>query len=281
MGGRGLLLPLLLLPSALAVAEPCNAETDTESPQPEESWGYWGDQPSRWHLSSELSAGAPMIANVAFGYGKPHWIWGGLGAQALTTSEFGAVRGGLHLHLLLANLSLQLRRTFAYERRFPVIADAYDDPDLKETSRPSSHYTSLDGSLHGVIPVGPTVGIWLVYGELVLDVPAGAAVFSEFLRAVLNEPAGLQPQLGWYYRLFDDRLLIGPAVDLVLTPGRDPVLRVGGGAFYTFGDHLSVEVLGTLPVASPDPDFDVFLQSWGIARVKWKWATGEPEPGFF
>ncbi len=242
-------------------------------------WGYWGDQPSRWHASGQLSVGGPTSAQLNFAYGKPHWFWGGLTATALGTTEFAALRGGLQLNLLIVNLSVQLRRTQTFERRFPLRANSYTDSDLLDADRPRAEYTSLDSMLRGVVPAGPTLGVWSVYLETGFGIPEDAAVYSEFLRAVMDEPVAFQPQLGWYYRLLDDRLLIGPAVDAVLTSGRDSMVRVGGGVFYDLGDHLALQLLGTLPVTSPDPDLGWFKQSWGIAWLRWRWATGEPALG--
>jgi hypothetical protein len=114
-----------------------------------------------------------------------------------------------------------------------------------------------------------------------LDAPDGQAVFSEFFRYTAHEPRVFLCHTAWWWRFLEDSLLVGPAADLAVTPGRDPVVRVGGAVLLALGPHLSIDVIGTLPVTSPDPQLGALFQAWGIAVLRWKWATGDPRPGLF
>jgi hypothetical protein len=260
---------------------PLESEGEKPSPTSDESWGYWGDQTARLHLGTEAYLGAIAGGQAQLAYGKPHFFWAGMTAGALSSPEFVAFSAGPQLNLLLINLALRVRRTESFVRHFPVRTANYRERDLTNSAQPRARYSSLDGALWGVIPAGPTLGLWGALGSVILDYPSGDALFTEYYRYTIQRPQVLLGQLAWWWRLLDDRLLVGPALDVVASPGRDALLRAGGSLFLQLGDNLSFEQWGSLPVKSPDPKLDWITQAWGTARFKWRWASGEPTPGFY
>lgn len=266
--------------SANLVALPSWAAEASE-PSEEKSLGYWGDQPARPFVSGEVAVGAMNVVEVAAGYGKPHFLWAGVKADGIVTTDFASTSAGLRLNGLLLNAYAGVRRTVAFSHRFPVVKEAYTKEDIKDDGQPRLRYTSFDGVLSGVVPAGPIVGFWGARGVWMLDAPSGQAVFSEFFRYTAHEPRAFLVHTAWWWRFMNDALLVGPAADLAATPGRDPVVRVGGSVLVALGPHLSCDVIGTFPVSSPDPALGALFQAWGTAVLRWRWATGDPHPAFF
>ena len=264
-----------------APAEPAPAEpaaADVRKPPP---YTYWAEQTSRWFVSADVAVGAFNRGRVSIGYGKPYWTWFGLEFQAATTSEFGTLLFGPRIDALLVNASLDLRGTFAYAREQPLRAESYGSFELEGTPGVKNEYGSLDAWIWGYVPAGPVplVGYWEVGGTYLLSDPSPYAVFEEYMRYTMNGRTALMLRAVLSVKLFSDRLLLGPAVDGVLSPERSGVLRVGGAASYQFTPHLALNLLLTVPVVSPD-SLDWYTQSWGIGRLSYAWASGEPRPGW-
>lgn len=234
---------------------------------------HWERQHPRWFLSGDVSLGFTQSLRTTVGYGQPFWRFIGIDAQALSSLEFGAVAIGPRIDALFINGLLDVRSTWSYSRRQPLPAESYATFD--GATGPLARYMALEGALWSYLPLGPTLAYAELNGLCVWGkgVPT-SAVFEEYYRATLNANTALFARAMWSMRLLRESLRFGPASDLVLTPGRTPVVRVGGFVAQQFTPHLALTVLLTLPVATPD-ELPVFTQSWGIARVTYSFATGE------
>lgn len=270
---KSLALATSLLLSLFFLSTPSAAQLDDD----EHEAGYWENGEERWFASGSVALGALNTAELNLGYGRPHWLWAGVKAYALTTFDFGAIGIGPQLDLLIANALFRVRRTWSYANREPLQADSYSEAQLTDPSLPRAQYTALDANIWGYVPAGPTLGLWGIRGVYLPNFPETGALFSEFLRMTLNENRALMPRLIWWFKLLDDSLLIGPASDMVLTPERPVLVRVGGSAVYSFGPHLQLQLLLTVPVTSPD-ELGWFSQSWGTGRLQWTWASQEATP---
>jgi hypothetical protein len=240
---------------------------------------YWESQGARWFVGGDLAAGAFNRVRVGAGYGKPHWMWAGVDAQAASTTEFATGLVGLRADLLLINATVAARSTWSYSRRRLAIAESYRDADLTRTAERMSRYVSLDAWLWGYLPAGPLLGYWEFGAIWVPSVPRDGGVFEEFLRHPMVGATALSGRLVVWVPLLDDALLVGPAADVVDTSERGALWRAGPSVGAQLTDHLRADAAWTFAVASPDR-LDWFTESWGLGRVTWTWATGEPEPGW-
>lgn len=247
----------------------------------ERSMGYWGDQKARGFAAGDLAAGVVSGASVTAGYGKPHFVFLGVRAEGLLTTDFLASTVGLQANALLLNVHARIRRTIAHSHRFPEVLDSYDASDLAEANAPRARYTSFDLVLSGVIPLGPILGYWRGYGIWMFDVPADRAVLAEMVRYTTHDPRAFMVYASLWWRLLGDAVLLGPGADVSFSSGRKALIRVGPSAIWSLGPHLSLEAILTLPVSSPDPGYGLLDQAWGNLGVRWKWATGEPAFGLF
>lgn len=246
---------------------------------PPEFNDYWSEAPTRAFVAAAVGLGPLSKASLLAGYGKPHWMFVALETQAYSTFEFAATSAGLRADFLVLNASVDVRRTWAYSRRLPERAETFDDASLVNPTRPRSEYTAVDLLVWGYVPVGPTLGYWELTQTFFPDKPDDAALFEEWMRFTTNEGSATMGRFVWSYVFWDRRALVGPALDLAFAPGRSPVVRVGAAFDFQITTHLGVALYASAPVASPD-SIGWFDQSWGIARLNWRWASGESRPGF-
>lgn len=241
---------------------------------------YWDHQVPRLFVAGHVAVGGLNRLMLATGYGRPHWLWGGLQFEAMTTTEFGAVYGGLELELLLVNLAVGLRNTWSYSKVSPAVTSSYTEAMVyDDPTRPRAQYQSLDVGLWGYVPAGPTLGYWEATGSWLPFKPKDSAVFEEFLRFTLTQSTGGLLRLLWGVRLWNERITVGPMVELVGSPGRGAMVRVGAGLMFVATRHLSVKLNLAVPVISPD-QMGWFTQSFAVARLTWSWASGEPQWGW-
>ncbi len=280
---RGALLGLayaLSVSAALAGEKepPSAADEHGDDGDDEDVTQYWARQETRPFVSGQVALGPLSQLALYGGYGKPHYAWAGVETHALSSTEFGALHAALRADLLLVNLSVGARYTWAYARRFPTPRESFDEESLTDETRPRSRYPSLDVSLWGYVPAGPTLGYWEVDHYYLFDKSSEDAVFEEYVRFSINENSATMGRLVWYAKLLHGRLLAGPAADAVTSSGRDVLVRVGGSVNYQLTRHMGLTLYLSAPVKSPD-DLTWFTQSWGIARLSWNFASGEPRPG--
>ncbi len=243
----------------------------------DEPWyRYWEEQRPRVFLGGNVAVGAFNQASLQLGYGRPQWIWGALQLQGASTTEFGALLTNLRFDGILLNAQLGVRRTWAYERRRPRRSSSYSA--FGDSSDPRNHYSSLDTWLWGYVPLGAVLGYWEVSGIWVFGDFSEHAIFSEYHRFTLNEQLSLMPRATIWIKLHGERILVGPAADVVLSPTRPALVRIGASFIWQFTPHLSLSALASVPAFTPD-DYDLCTQSWGIFRLTYAFATGEPRPG--
>jgi hypothetical protein len=76
----------------------------------------------------------------------------------------------------------------------------------------------------------------------------------------------------------ESALKVGVLTEYLFSTGRDkPVFRVGPVAALQLTDHL--EALATLSMAVYGPDsLGLAMGAYGLAGLRYRWATGEPDP---
>ena len=242
-------------------------------------WKYWQEQKPRAFVSFDTRLGAFGQVRSIIGYGKPFWTFTGLEVFAGSTAEFAAWSIGPRLDLLAINASFDFRRTHAYTRERPLVAESYSTLEKVPRTPHPNRYSSLDGWLWGYLPAGPILTYWELGGVYLLDAPSSRAVFEEYYRFTIHRRTALSLRTLIWLSLLESSFNIGPAIDAVVTPGRDALLRVGGSVFLRFTEHLKCQLALTVPISSPD-ELDWFTQSWGSLNLGYTFATGEPRLGW-
>ena len=244
--------------------------------------GYWSAGEARWFLSTKSDLGT-FYAKPYFsaGYGMPHWLWAGVDVNAISTLEFGQVYGGLRAASPLVDLAFGVRDTFAYQKHFLLPAASYRDEDVLAGPAAKARYWAWEAEAVGILPL-PYSAILVDYIAVrTLDVPAGQSVYDESYRVIVANPFFQVLRVAAVARfLRESALKVGVLGEFIASTGRDkPVFRAGPAAALQITDHL--EALCTLSLSISGPDkLGIVMGAYGLAGVRYRWATGEPTPKF-
>jgi hypothetical protein len=259
----------------------CTVGARAEEPAPSEpSPYYWDRGQVRPFVSVAPALGAVSTVDVVLGYGKPHWMWGGLEGTGLLTPEFAAVAGGPRLAFIIADLSLKRRQSFAYSRGFLLRQQRYSADDVNDAGGAAAEYGAWDASLSGVIPTPVGFGLWELAATFVDGIPAGRDVFEEYQRVVMRGNSAVwMVRGGFAFWLVKDTAALGALGEWLSAEDRGQTWRLGPFLDWTFTDHLGLTLVVTAPVSAPD-DLGLVVGSWGTLRLRYAWASGEPQPAF-
>jgi hypothetical protein len=262
-----------LRPGADAVVD----EVVWKAPRPAN--GYWSVGVPRWFVSSKTDVGS-IYAKPYFsvGYGLPHWIWVGADVNAITTLEFAQVYGGARASSPILDLAFGVRDTYSYGKPFLTPRATFVAADLDRPGR-NARYWAWEAEGVAVAPL-PHSAILLNYIAVgTIDVPANRYVYDESYRLIVA-PSFFQVFRGAIVLrlLREDALRIGVLGGFITSTGRSRgVVRVGPAGALQVTDHL--EMLGTLTVAVSSPDrLGLALGAYGVAGLRYRWATGEHAP---
>ncbi|HSM92781.1 MAG TPA: hypothetical protein VLT47_07800 [Anaeromyxobacteraceae bacterium] len=235
--------------------------------------GQWSEGPARPFLAGRVDAGLYLRAIGAAGWGKPHWMWGGAQAQAITSYQFGAVAGGVRLNLLAVDVEVDLRRTRSYRHRFLDPVASHRSSGLTARGLGLQDYGSLDVDLSGPVPTPGGLAFWEVMWVSVLDAPAGVHVYEEWNHVVQGRDS-VTFKLGWLASLFGTRLRVGPVGEAIALPGRGAaVWRAGLAGTWRITPRL--ELVGIAAIVVDSPDRLALLDGMdGSLALRGTWATG-------
>lgn len=233
---------------------------------------HWSEAKARPFLAGIVDVGGLVRGKLMVGYGKPHWMWAGVEAEAVSTSELGLSSVRARIALLIADLAVAYRRTWAYRRGWLTREDSYSDADL--LGEPKAAYHSLDTWLWGIIPVGDGYFDWELEAIRVYGVPRGLDVYEEWLRVPARPPWLVATRLGYAHTFLRGRLALGALGEWIKPGERGSWYRAGPLASYAFSSHWDLSGLLTLEVQSPD-QLGWFNGVWGTLRARYRFATGE------
>jgi hypothetical protein len=243
-------------------------------------YGYFSDGAPRWFVATKSDLGTPYVKPYfSFGYGLPHWLWAGIDVNAIATLELVQGYAGLRAASPILDLAFGLRDTKSFYKPFLAPAAAYTRDDVLNGANPTARYWAWEAEAVAIAPLPHSALLADFIMVRTLDVPSGKCVYDESYRAVVKNPFFAVFRIAAVARfLGEDSFKVGFLWESVFETGRErSVVRVGPVAAIQITDHL--EALGalTLPVRSPDALGPV-LGSYGIAGLRYRWATGEPEP---
>jgi hypothetical protein len=241
------------------------------------SRAYWSQARVRPFAAVALDVGASARGRIMLGYGKPHWTWGGFELEAGSTSDTAITAVRARLALVIADVGLAYRRTWAYRRRWLAREPGYSEGDLLGT--PKARYGSLDLDVWGLIPAGRGFVQWEHEAVRLHGIPRGFDVYEEWLRAPVRAPWSSASRLAYAHTFLHGQAVIGAMAEGLWLGGRGALVRLGPLLSYTLTPHWEATVLLTTPVHSPD-DLTFFTGLYGTVRVRWKFATGETDSIF-
>jgi hypothetical protein len=250
------------------------------SPPASSDLGYWSRGDARWFVSARPELGTPYAKPyVSAGYGMPHWIWTGVDANAIATTEFIQGYAGLRASTPILDLAFGWRDTASYGKGWLAPAASYDSADVLDGPGPKARYWAWEGEVVALAPLPHSA----IVGDLIvvktLDVPEGKYLYDESYRVVVKDPLYEVLRVGLVARLLrEDALKVGVLSELVFGTGRgQTVLRIGPVGSFQLTDHLEAVGGITFAVSSPDA-LGIVLGTYGTAGFRYKWATGEREP---
>lgn len=230
----------------------------------------WEHGASRFFLAGRADLGTFEHVGIAAGYGKPHWMWGGLEAHGALGLDFGMLAANLRLALLLGDLWAGLRVTRAWQH-VPMPPET----GLSGVAREGGFtYRTGDLFTSGAIPTPGGLVLWEANLVRFLEAPP-MAIYEEWLKVVCVPPWCGVARLGWVARLRDGALHVGAGAEWAFLDGRGgaDLVRVGPVASWRVWPHLLVQGYAYVPVS--DPDRLGFLDRIDATLViTWTVATG-------
>lgn len=238
---------------------------------------HWEPGEPRPFLSGRVDVGTAQHLGLAGGWGKPHWMWGGAEVHGVLGFDFASASADLRLALLVADLTLGLRRTHAF-RHLPLPeAPSYD----AIPTGAGSTYQTLDLLASGLVPTPGGLALWEANAVRFLDPPAGASRYEEWLRVVCAGRWCGVARLAWVAGLRDGALYLGAGAEWAFLdgrPGPEPV-RFGPVFSWRLWPHLSLQGAVYLPVS--DPDRLRFIDRVNaVVTLSLTFATGDAPPAF-
>ncbi|HVZ31285.1 MAG TPA: hypothetical protein VG963_02610 [Polyangiaceae bacterium] len=249
----------------------------TESSRPEN--GYWSVGEPRWFLSTKSDLGLYAKPYFSAGYGMPHWIWAGIDLNAITTTEMGQIYAGVRAASPVFDVSFGLRDTYSYGRPFLAPRASFSSEQINGATGPNARYWAWEAEAVGFVPLPYSAIMLDAIAVGVLDAPRDRYLYEESYRAVIGDSNYFVLRAATVARVLrEDALKVGLLYEWLVGTGRDKnVFRMGPAAALQLTDHL--EAVGTLSVVLHSPDaLGIFLGSYGLAGLRYRWATGERAP---
>jgi hypothetical protein len=242
--------------------------------------GYWSEGEPRWFVSTKSDLGTPYVKPYfSAGYGMPHFIWGGVDVNSITTGEFTQVYAGLRAATPVLDFAFGVRDTWSYAKPFLAPKGSFTRSDVLDAPGSAARYWAWEAEVVGILPLPHAAVVADFIMVKTLDVPDGMYLYEESYRAVIAKPFYAVLRTAVVARVLrEGALKFGPLVEYVFATGRDrDVLRVGPAAAIQLTDHLEAQGTLTLAVSSPD-SLGLVLGAYGVMGLRYRWATGERSP---
>lgn len=250
------------------------------SPGKRPEFGYWSLGEPRWFVSTKSDLGTPYIKPYfSAGYGLPHFIWGGIDVNSITTGEFTQVYAGVRAATPVLDFAFGFRDTWSFGKSFLAPRASYTRGDVLDAPGSAGRYWAWEAEVVGIVPLPHAALVADFIVVRTLDVPTGMSVYEEAYRAVIAKPLYAILRTAAVARVLrEGALKFGPLVEYVFATGRERnVVRVGPVVSLQLTDHLEAQAALTMPVSSPD-SLGLTLGAYGVAGIRYRWATGEPAP---
>lgn len=282
-------LLLLVVPHASAQAPDIGVPWESDAFESESSttkWegppknGYWSVGKPRWFIAARPELGTPYAKPyISLGYGMPHWLWLGVDVNAILTLEMAQAYAGVRASSPILDLAIGLRDTWSFDKNFMLPAPRYTRSDVIDGPGDRARYWAWEAEGVAVLPLPYAGLIANVIVVRTIDVPEDRYVYDESYRAIVAKPLFVTARLAAVARFFKEySVRVGVLTEHVFETGRDELVwRVGPITSVQLTDHLELMAGVTLAVQSPD-DLGLSLSTYGVAGLRWRWASGEENP---
>jgi hypothetical protein len=261
-----------------SVSAPDTRVAPAAGPRPE--LGYWSAGEPRWFVSTKSDVGTPYIKPYfSAGYGLPHFIWGGVDVNSITTGEFTQVYAGVRAATPILDLAFGVRDTWSFGKSFLLPKNSFTRSDVLDAPGSAARYWAWEAEAVGILPLPHAAVVANFILIRTLDVPDGMYVYEESYRAIVAKPLYAVLRTAVVARVLrEGALKFGPLFEYVFSNGRErDVMRVGPAAALQITDHLEWQGTLTLAVSSPDT-LGLTLGAYGVMGLRYRWATGERQP---
>jgi hypothetical protein len=265
--------------AVLACERVASAEDIAASTERPEN-GIWSTGNPRWFVATKSDLGTPYVKPyLQLGYGMPHWIYAGVDVNAIATLEMAQGYGGVRASTPIFDLAFGYRDTQSFNKPFLAPQSSFRREEVLTAEGRRARYWAWEAEAVAIAPLPHSALVADFILVKTLDVPDGAYVYDESYRAVVAKPLFAVLRVAAVARLLNENALkVGALMETVFLTGRDhAVIRVGPAGALQITDHL--EALGTLTLAVWSPDsLGLSLGAYGVAGLRWRWATGEDDP---
>jgi hypothetical protein len=243
---------------------------------------FWRAGKARWFLAATGDVGAIYArTGAAAGYGKPHWLWGGIETSSAIAPGGGTTYAGLRFSSPWADVRGGARYVFTTSQHFLVPRETYTKDDTEERTGPKERYVSLEAEAAGGFPVprGTVFGITGLYH--VVGTPPGWNIFDQTLQVVAAPSLLWRARLGYLANVDRwDMFRVGAAVEVIGNPERDLIVVRAGPMITTFITH-HLQAFGTaLLVVHSKDQLGLAGAQTGELGFRYRWATGDRWPEF-
>ncbi|HTM44189.1 MAG TPA: hypothetical protein VL137_04495 [Polyangiaceae bacterium] len=255
-----------------------HAAEPTVTPRPEH--GYFSVGKPRWFISTKSDIGILYLKPYfSAGYGRPHWIWAGIDANAILTMDMFQSYAGVRAASPIIDLAFGFRDTWSFHRPFLTPAASYSYTDVQRAPGRKARYWAWEAEAVGVAPLPYSALVADLIAIKLLDKPSSRFLYEESYRAIVADSMYAVLRVAAVARLLHENALkIGVLGEHVFETGRSsPVFRVGPIAALQLTDHLEILGVATFAVKSPD-SLGLTLGTYGLVGLRYRWATDEPDP---
>jgi hypothetical protein len=255
-----------------------HAESEPEpAPAARPENGYWSVGKMRWFVSGKPELGTPYAKPyISFGYGMPHWLWAGVDLNSITTMDFTQLYGGVRASSPVLDLAFGLRDTWSFSKHDLPAKTHYVHDDLFRGPGAVSRYWAWEAEAVAVAPLPYSALLADLIVVRTLDVPKDMAVYEESYRVIVSNPLFIALRMAAVVRMLrESSLRFGLLTEYLFNTGREKgVVRMGPALSMQHTDHHEANAELSVVVSSPDR-LGLALGAYGIAGVRYRWATGE------
>lgn len=242
--------------------------------------GYWSVGRPRLFFTTRSELGTPYLKPyISVGYGLPHWIWTGIDVNSIITMDTVQLYAGVRAATPILDFALGIRDTWSLDKPFFMPKASFNASDIDNASGKHARFWAWEGEVVGIVPLPYAAIVGDLIGIKAIDVPKDRYWYDESYRAIIGDDFYFVMRVAGVARfLHESALKVGWMVEHVFATGRgEPVTRMGPVGSLQLTDHLEINGALTLAVSGPD-HLGIVHGTYGVAGVRYRWATGERAP---
>lgn len=243
---------------------------------------YWGAAPPRLFGAVVFeTAGISVKTELDAGYGRPHFMWAGVQADAKLSLSSLAFFGGLRAVAPWGSVRFGPRFVTAANQKLIPEAEVVTKTMLDAGEGLRSKYLSLDAEAAFQIPLPfGSIGL-LATGYGLVSVVDDFYVFEDSLRVVIEPPFVGRFRASYLAPIGSPATLrVGALAELIYNPGREYFnVRLGPAVAVSLTHHLEAVASVALSVYNPD-EIGVSGADLGQIGLRYRWASDDLWPEF-